>query len=482
MTTQNPLEANNEQISVVAERLSGRKVTLIITVTPPEVAQARREAIKAVNKEVKFDGFRPGKAPEALVLQHYQKPIHEEWRKETFRRGVGAALNLLKIRPYQQNGFSPPEWTELSLEKGAIFSTTFEEALSLPLIKPEELELSIPPTPTEVTEEEINRAIEEASKNTFAKSQEVEGPVQEGDEVRVNEIPESSESKSEEKEELFVHVDRTKTAEDLVDLLIGKNIGDRIEYHEKSEEPEESSAKPFIFMIQGITRQMPATMDDAFAQEHGHANLASLKNHVKGMIAVDKRQQWVANLHVLLDQQLLAKYPLEFPQSMIDKECKDRLEQIKSFVSKSGENDDKIAALQNAIRSAATNEMHLNYLFEAYAQMHQLEFLPDVIFLRKMEAAENNRRMFIEKYPDWANSSYKEAKDEAFQEAKGRSIRNHIIHAITGIPVPELTCLLIEGKKGKQTVEVVVSQEKEEEKYSCNEGCGCHDSFVKLGD
>lgn len=465
MSNQNLLEAKNEQMNVRAERLPGHKVSLHITVSPEESAQARREAIKSINKEVSFPGFRKGKAPEALVLQHYQKFIQDEWKKEVFSRSVKTALKLLNLTPYNNNGFSIPQWEEFSLEKGAIFTTTFEEALHLKLIDPKALELSVQQEPSEVTEKEIDDVIENAAKETFATWEEVTRPIQKGDQI-ITDYADST--NPEEVEEVTLIVDSNEIENELIELFLDKNIGDKIEHHIKGDEKD----KDETFVIKKIEKKVPAVIDESFAKDQGHESLAALREHIKGMLAINKREKWVSELHAQLDEKLLAKYPIEFPESVIEKETKQLLDMAHLYVNK--ENATELENVRSIIKGNKAKELNLNYLLQVYANQYKLKFLPDVILLREMQDAENALRDRSVSNPEWAKNWYENKKNHAYREASGRSIRNHIIHEGTGIPLPQLTALVFESEMAK-------ANSAEAECPSCDEGCGCEDTLLQIG-
>src|SRR3989339_858183 len=102
-------ELASDNVKVVVSQEPGCHITFHLTV-PPQVAQAGyNKAIRAVNKEVSLPGFRKGKAPEKLVIQHYSKYVDREWRTLVMDTAFREAVELTQIRPLHQQAVEAPE-------------------------------------------------------------------------------------------------------------------------------------------------------------------------------------------------------------------------------------------------------------------------------------------------------------------------------------------------------------------------------------
>ena len=61
--------------------------TVTVTVPAATVAAAEKEVVKGFSREAALPGFRPGKAPEAIVRQKYGKQIADEVSQRLLSQG-----------------------------------------------------------------------------------------------------------------------------------------------------------------------------------------------------------------------------------------------------------------------------------------------------------------------------------------------------------------------------------------------------------
>ena len=114
MSTSNQ-EVSNDNIKVVVTKTPGCRVTFDITVAPTGTQSAYTKAVRSVNKEVSLPGFRKGKAPEKLVIQHYGKHVDREWRNMVLNYAFEQAIELTKLSPLHQEAVQAPEVKKISL-------------------------------------------------------------------------------------------------------------------------------------------------------------------------------------------------------------------------------------------------------------------------------------------------------------------------------------------------------------------------------
>lgn len=79
------------------EDLGPCRKKLNIEFSTEEVGVELGETLKAITKGARIPGFRPGRAPAAMVQRHYQKEIAEEIRDRLVARGYHDAVNQNKL-------------------------------------------------------------------------------------------------------------------------------------------------------------------------------------------------------------------------------------------------------------------------------------------------------------------------------------------------------------------------------------------------
>lgn len=182
------------------ESLANSKVKVLVTITKNEFETLREKAAKKVLAEVKMDGFRDGKVPEAMFIKTYGEfPI----RQEMGYMAVDATyVQVIINEKIDAIGRPEIEIVELSKDKDFSYSITTDVLPKIELgdykkyskqIKLDEIK--------EATEEEVNDAIEELRRMRMTKIKNQDG-------TEADELPEIN-------EEFLKSVGDFKTIEDL---------------------------------------------------------------------------------------------------------------------------------------------------------------------------------------------------------------------------------------------------------------------------
>ena len=143
-------------MKVAVEDISPVKKKLNIEIAPDSVSKEIDKAISDVAKKAKIHGFRPGKAPKAIVEKHYG----EEVRSEVMNRLISDSY----LRALQEHSLNPVDVPEIdnvsSLAKGSplTFTATVEVRPNIVLgvydgIEVKEKDIT-------VTDEEVNQTID----------------------------------------------------------------------------------------------------------------------------------------------------------------------------------------------------------------------------------------------------------------------------------------------------------------------------------
>src|SRR5574341_487368 len=102
------------------EDISAVKKKLHIQVTPEAIAQEMVKAVADVAKKAKIPGFRPGKAPRAVVERHYAAEIESEV--------MNKLISASYLQALQEHSLSPVDMPSISnispLDKAAPLNFT----------------------------------------------------------------------------------------------------------------------------------------------------------------------------------------------------------------------------------------------------------------------------------------------------------------------------------------------------------------------
>ncbi|MBW6452605.1 MAG: trigger factor, partial [Methyloprofundus sp.] len=107
------------QVSVEKTSELSRKMTVII---PEEIVQGKiNERLKTLAREVKIDGFRPGKVPQNVVKKMYGTRVREEITGDLIQTNYFKALQDNDLRPAGMPHIEP-----VKADEGFHFTATFE--------------------------------------------------------------------------------------------------------------------------------------------------------------------------------------------------------------------------------------------------------------------------------------------------------------------------------------------------------------------
>jgi trigger factor len=318
-------------LKVEIENLSEVKRKLKIEVPSTEVTQEVDRAYRQLGKRAKVKGFRPGKVPRSVLEMYYRKQIEEEVSEALVRRSLAEALKDRNLEPVNLSWpESPPPAVagqdyRYSVELEVPPEFTVSDYLGLKLEAPE----------VEVTEEEVDRRLEEIREsNALLKPLEAERGIQEGDFVVLDyqgyfggQPVEGAKVKG-----TYVEVGSGKINADFEGNLLGLKAGGESRF---AVALPEDFANPllagkvvdFQVKIHEVKEKVVAELDDTFAQNLGgnFQTVADLRTAVGEDIIKVKERERQAYLENQVADKLLAGHQFEAPPSLIIQEQRNML-------------------------------------------------------------------------------------------------------------------------------------------------------------
>ncbi len=353
-------------MKVEKKDLPKKEIEYIFELTTEELKPYLDKAAVEISKDKKIQGFRPGKAPYAIVVKEVgemqvmqtaanlaiSKIVYEHLQKEDLEIVDEPAVEVLKLAP--NNPFR------------------FKATVSLvPHVQIADYDkISIKPVPEiKVESKEVEKTLEDISKSR-GKEALADKAAEKGDKVEMNfdtfmdNVP--IEHGSAKKHALVLGegkmipgfednvVGMKKDEEKEFDLAFPK------EYHEKKLAGKKATFKIKVLAVYKV--EMP-TIDDAFAKELGLKDLAGLKTHVESNIKREKQ---------LKEEQ---KQELEMINSLIDKSTFDELPEI--LINQ--EAHKMVHELEDTIMRQGMDFKHyLEHMKKTEADL-RLDFTPDAI-------------------------------------------------------------------------------------------------------
>lgn len=168
-------------MQIKREQLNPTTVKLTITADQALMEDVKQHVLKHLARQMKLPGFRPGKAPLAIVERNADSSLLQtEFLDEALNRLYGAALEQEKLRPVAQ--------PQVNLQKFVPF-TDLEMSAEVEVIGdvklPDYKKFRVSKKPVSVTEKDIDEVIENL-RTRAAEKKDVERAAKDGDEVTID--------------------------------------------------------------------------------------------------------------------------------------------------------------------------------------------------------------------------------------------------------------------------------------------------------
>lgn len=318
-------EFKNDNINVTVTNEPGSKVKLDISVAPKATNAAYAKALKNINKEISIPGFRKGKAPDALILQNYSKHIDKEWRQIVLDTGFREALHLIEERPFKIEDARCTEVKGISRENGTQFTIEFEAAPKVPTINLNDIILK-PVDRREITQEEIDHAIENLRLYHAKWTNVTDRPVQEGDyvDLDIDKLDEPTQNVC--KNTRFAVIEG-RMANWMRNMVIGQPLNGSSEGYSEKESDSSADFKPIHcrITIKAIHHAILPELNDELAQKMGVPTVEKLKERLVEDLHRRADEEVKEQLRHQVDQQLFQNYQFDVPQSLIESDKKQRI-------------------------------------------------------------------------------------------------------------------------------------------------------------
>ena len=375
-------------MNIQINETSPTRRTVTVTVPAAQAAERRKEVARQFAKQAKLPGFRPGKAPEAMVASRYGKDIEAESNQRLLSEGyeklrADGQLEIFALVSADQKG-----------EAGKDVTLSFEVDVIPPYTLPDWRAIKVEAAVEAVTDETIAQRIDElrSQKATFAVT---EAPAVKGDYVRLTyaatidgkdlaEIAPDAGilAKSDGAWEEAGAEGDLALIPSVAKALVGMkaNDTDQIDHSFPSDHTQEAlrgkTARYAVTIGEVRSRQLPV-LDEAFAKTLGAADLAEMREQVrKGLEGQRKAQAENKRREQALD--LLLK-PLDFPlpDSAVERESYDLFMEYANLRMRGGATPESLEKDREQIladaRKAAGTRVRSQIVLSRIAKEEKLE-------------------------------------------------------------------------------------------------------------
>lgn len=379
----------NPVVNIQTQDVSETRKSLIASYEASEVAAEHQAVVAEFIKLARLPGFRPGKAPVAMVLKRYGKDIAEEFRKKLVSNAYRKAIEESKLDVIQVVNV---EEGEISPDAAAAITVTVDVQPVFELPDYENLPTTI--EPTTASDAEVDKVIADmraeradfkvaeraAQKSDYVKlayEGSVEGtPILElaPDKQIYGKVPQTWEECEGANEGLIPGLGAQIT---------GLQAGDKKDVTVTF--PAEFAAVPalagktanYAIEVLEVRERVLPELDEEFCKAHKADDLESLKANIRNHIQMQKESRNRSEQRRQVTEALLAKVAIAAPESLVESETQGVLRQfidqnMRRGVPAEQFEQDKEALYANA-RNAATVRVQSQLLIAKIAQQEKVK-------------------------------------------------------------------------------------------------------------
>lgn len=360
---------------VSVEHIDNVTKRLKVEVPPDVVAKEIESTYHDISHKVKVKGFRPGKAPRAILERYYSEAVKEEVLTKVIGESYREAITQNKVAPVSQPRIEGVTFEE---GKGVSYSATVEVKPEVDLREYTGLRLTR--RRYSVTDEDVTRAVDELrERNAEVAPTSLVRPLQRGDFALVDYkvlSPEPvgsrvtgaggkgvKEEVLESKENVLVEVGTGSYP--FEGGLVGLEAG-----QEKDILVTDSSLSTtgirFRVRVKEVKVKVLPALDDEFSRTAGYNNVRELMESVKKALEENAQRRTEREFREHVTDTLIEKNPVEAPSSMVEGQVDFLVSEMKRFLGPQAGRIDE-GKMKTELRPRAVKQVKAGILLDALA-------------------------------------------------------------------------------------------------------------------
>ncbi|WP_070988742.1 trigger factor [Halofilum ochraceum] len=319
------------QVSV--ERQEGLERTLKVEIPSDRIEGAVEERLNRLQKQVRLDGFRPGKVPMRVVRTRYGGQVRQEVVGELIQSTLQEAVTQVEMQPAGSPRIDSAD--EQPDEGGMAYTATFEVYPEIELGEISDLAVEKPVA--EVTEADVDGMIETLQKQR-QEFEEVDRPAEQGDRVVIDFVGridgEAFEGGS--GEDTPVDLGAGRMIDGFEDQLEGIRPSEERELEVKFPEEYGSSElagrdATFSVTCKSVQAGRLPEVDEEFARQFGieSGSVDELRDGLRRNMERELKQALEAQVKRQVMDALVQRHPIDVPDALVSEEIGRLREQMK---------------------------------------------------------------------------------------------------------------------------------------------------------
>jgi len=382
-------------------------------VSSQEVAKEKEKLLRRYVGRVKLPGFRPGKAPLSIVAAKYDDEVKAELVEEFASQAYRQALDGKEFKPLSQGRIT--HWNYLENDE-----LRFEvEAEVLPEFELRGYKsLKLEPVPAPAQEELIEKHLE-GLRERMARFEPVEKPAQEGDYLSCDYSIYRNGKKQEKQTGVLIKIGDKENFSEINKALLGKKAQEIVEtvvkYPESAGDMAGKEATFKFFIKEVKVRKLPE-LNDEFAKEMGHKDMATMREKLAEEAKVESEWMVKDKREDQIFAQLLELHPFSPPPSMVQ-------ERMRYLISRFRIPDTEQS--RQELEPKATEHVKLDLILEAIADAEDIKISDEELDAWFEDRAKRMRIPAIQVKAIWK-------KEVALDEARRRKTIDYLLERAAG--------------------------------------------------
>lgn len=301
----------------------GLKHEFTIKVPGAEIELNMTERLKEIGKDARIQGFRPGKAPLAILRQRFGESVSDEVRNKTITDNVTKILSEHKLRPAMQPSV---EMIEEKDSKDLAFKVSVE---ALPDITPMDFsQLSFERPTADVEDGTVNETIERLIKAVREPEVVTEARKAKKGDVLVIDFEGMADGTAYpgmKGENHNLELGSQTFVGTFEDQLVGTKAGDKktieVEFPQDYHAPHLAGKKAeFAVTVKELRAHKPVELNDDAAKEVGFTSLAELRKHISDDIRTNYDRISRSILKRRLMDKMAETHDFPLPEGLVEAE------------------------------------------------------------------------------------------------------------------------------------------------------------------
>jgi trigger factor len=307
------------QVSLTAT--GGLERRLEVAIPAAEIDGEVAQRLNKISRTARLKGFRPGKAPLAVIRQQYGEQVHGEVINDLMRSSFSEAVAREKLNPAGGPRIEPIAMGPGSdLKYAAVFEVLPEVRLN-PVAA-----LAVDKPVASVSDSDLDAMLDTLRKQRPVFSEVTRGAIA-NDRVTVDFTGtiDGVEFEGGAGNAVPIVIGAGRVMKEFEDALIGAKAGENREFNatfaSDHTNPKLAGKQAMFKVTVGkVEEQLPAPLDEAFAKSFGIAdgNLESLRNEVRANMERELNESIRQKMRAQVLEGLFTQNPLELPRQLVE--------------------------------------------------------------------------------------------------------------------------------------------------------------------